>query len=75
MRYRLPFTRTRLLLFVSMVLASCGGQHATAPSAKTSPVSEGLQAPPAARRSNRRRSPSTWSRCSRTARASCGSAP
>ncbi|MCY0994929.1 hypothetical protein OV203_47820 [Nannocystis sp. ILAH1] len=46
MRSRIPFTRIRLLLFVSTVLASCGGQRATAPSAKASPVSEGLQAPP-----------------------------
>ena len=42
---RIPFTRIHLLLFVSMVLASCGGQHATGPSPKTSPASEGLQAP------------------------------
>lgn len=34
-----------LLLFVLVFIASCSGQHATGPSAKGSPVSEGLQAP------------------------------
>lgn len=45
MRPRTPSPRVPLLLFVSMVLACCGGQNATGPSAKNSAVSEGPQAP------------------------------